>query len=121
VAQEARHPPFLSWPLWRDRTLWWLTLAGALTNAALFAYLCWGYATLPHALPMHFDPLGHPDRIGTRSELFRLPLIGLMALLVNGMLSGALHRRQRVASYLLLGGAIAAQALLGVALWALIE
>jgi len=119
VAQETHHGSLLTWPLWLDRTLWWLTLAGALANAALFAYLCWRYASLPPNLPLHFDPLGHADRIGTRSELFRLPLIGLLALLVNGVFCGVLHRRERLAGYLLLGGAIVMQALLGVGLWAL--
>ena len=119
LAQEARHAPFLTWPLWRDRALWGLALAGALANGVLFAYLCWRYASLSPFLPLHFDPLGHADRIGTRAELFRLPLIGLLALLVNGVLGGVFHSRQRLATYLLLGGAIVVQALLGVGLWAL--
>lgn len=119
VVQEVRHAPFLTWPLWRDRTLWWMTLAGVLANGALFAYLCWRYTSLPFFLPLHFDPLGHADRVGTRAELFRLPLIGLLALLVNGVLGGVLHPRHRLAGYLLLGGAIVVQALLGVGLWAL--
>jgi hypothetical protein len=119
VAQEARHPLFLTWSLWRDRTLRWLVLAGAIVNAALFGYLCWRYANLPLILPLHFDPLGYGDRVGARAELFRLPLIGLLMLLADGALSGVLHRRQRVASHLVLGGALLVQALLGVALWSL--
>jgi len=119
VVQEAHHAPFLTWPLWRDGTLWWLALAGALANGALFAYLCWRYTSLPLFLPLHFDPLGHPDRIGTRAELFRLPLIGLLALLVNGVLGGVLHPQQRLVGYLLLGGALLVQVLLGMGLWAL--
>ncbi|MEA3346078.1 MAG: PH domain-containing protein [Chloroflexota bacterium] len=117
--QEMHHAPFLGWPLWRDRTLWWLILAGALANGALLAYLCWRYPSLPRFLPLHFDPLGHADRIGTRGELFRLPLIELLTLLVNSVLSGILHRRGRLVSYLLPGGTIVVQALLGVALWKL--
>jgi len=119
LPQEERRASFLTWPLWRDRAFWWLALAGGLSNSALFAYLCWRYANLPLFLPIHFDPLGHADRIGTRAELFRLPLIGLMTLLVNSALGGLLYRWLRLAMYLLLGGALLAQVLLGVGLWAL--
>jgi len=119
VLQEARHPHLLTWSLWGDRKLWWLILAGVVANGALFAYLCWRYAALPPLIPLHFDRLGQADRIGARAELFRLPVIGLLALLLDGVLSGVLHPRHRVASYLLLGGAVMVQVLLGAGLWRL--
>lgn len=119
LPQEERRASFLTWSLWCDRIFWWLALAGGLVNSALFAYLCWRYADLPLFLPLHFDPLGQADRIGARAELFRLPLIGLLSLSVNSVLGGLLYRRLRLAMYLLLGGALLTQVLLGVGLWAL--
>ncbi len=121
LAQESRHPQYLGWPVWRDRILWYLALAGTLANGAQLAYLCWRYASLPLILPLHFDPLGQVDRTGTRAELFRFPLIGLLILSANSILSGMLHSRQRASSYLLLGGALLAQALLGLGLWRLTQ
>ena len=119
MTEEAHPARFLSWSVWGPRVLWWLILTGALANAVLFAYLCWRYPSLSSFLPLHFDTWGHADRIGTRDELFRLPLIGLLVLLVNGILGVVLSPRQRLASHLLLGGAIVVQVLLGVGLWAL--
>jgi len=118
--REEMHPaPVLAWPVWYDRMLWGLISAGVLANMALLAYLCWRYANLPPFLPMHFDPWRHPDRIGTRGELFRLPLIGFLYLAINSTLGAILSSRQRTATFLLLVGAIVVQSLLGAALWAL--
>jgi hypothetical protein len=121
LAQEARHPQCLGWSFWRDWILWCLALTSALANGAQLAYLCWRYASLPLMLPLHFDPLGQVDRTGTRAELFRLPLIGLLVLVANGIFSGVAHSRQRAASRLLLGGTLLVQALLGLGLWRLIQ
>ena len=119
MPQAVTYAPFTKWDLWRDRILWALILAGGLANTGLFAYLCSRYARLPLVLPLHFDPLGVADRVGSRSELFRLPLIGLLVLLANGVLSVLLHPRYRLARQLLLAGAIVVQALLGAALHSL--
>jgi hypothetical protein len=120
LAEEVRLSPVLAWHAWRDRALWGLALAGALANAWLFGYLCWRYTSLPSFLPVHFGPLGQPDRIGERSELFRLPLIGLLSLTVDTAVAMALPSWLRSAGYLLLGGAIVVQALLAVGLLALV-
>jgi hypothetical protein len=119
VAQEERHPRLITWMVGRGRALRWPVLAGILANGALFAYLCWRYSSAPLFLPLHFDAAGRGDRIGPRSELFRLPLIGLLALVVDSALGAALHPRFRVASYILVWGAFLIQGLLGIALWRL--
>jgi hypothetical protein len=121
LPEEVRLAPLATWRVWHDRTLWGLALAGALANALLFGYLCWRYASLPSFLPLHFDSLGQVDRIGERSELFRLPVIGLLALAVDATVAVILPSWLRPAGYLLVGGAIVVQALLGVALWALMR
>jgi len=121
LAQEARHPQFLGWSLWRDRTAWGLTAIGALANGAQLVYLCWRYAGLSLFLPLHFDPFGQVDRTGSRAELFRLPLIGLLVLVANGILGAVLHPRHRAASHFLLGGALLVQVLLALGLWRLTQ
>jgi hypothetical protein len=44
-----------------------------------------------------------------QADVFRLPAIGLVALIVNSSLGILIHSRQRVGAYLLWGGAIAVQ------------
>lgn len=105
VEAVSQGPAFLGWDIWRD----WLGLvligAGFLAVVALFGFLCARFPSLPRLLPLHFDAGGDPDRLGSRGQIFFLPLIGLMVLLVNGGLGIFLYRRERVGAYLLWAGA----------------
>ncbi|MBE9508399.1 MAG: DUF1648 domain-containing protein, partial [Chloroflexi bacterium] len=69
------------------------------------------FPTLPLLVPIHFDAAGNPDRLVPRGQSFIIPLIGLLTLLVNGTLGGLAYPRERVASYLLWGGAVLVQVL----------
>lgn len=109
--------PVLELPLWDDRWAHALLGAAAALNAALFAYVCLRYQGLPALLPLHFDALGEPDRIGPRAELFWLPAIGLVVLGANAALAAFLHARERLAAHLLLAAAALVQLLLAVAIW----
>ena len=121
LPEEVQLAPLAAWDVWRDRTLWGLALLGAVANVLLFGYLCWRYTSLPSFLPLHFGPLGQVDRIGERSELFRLPLIGLFAWTLDTAAAATLPACLRSAGYLLLGGAIVIQALLAVGLSSLMR
>lgn len=95
-------------------------LVGALV--ALGAMLLWlaaTYNSLPDLLPLHFDAQGNPDRIGDRSELLVLPIIGVGVYLVNGAVGLMLRLRYQMifAPYLLWAGALLVQILLWLALW----
>jgi len=109
--------PILELPLWGDRWMHALLGAAAALNAALFAYICQRYQGLPSLLPLHFDALGEPDRIGLRGELFWLPAIGLIVLGANTTLGALLYGRERLAAYLLFAAAVLIQLLLAVAIW----
>jgi uncharacterized membrane protein len=102
--------------LWRDRTAQGLLALAGLTMATLFGRLCWRYPSLPGRLALHFDATGQVDRIGQRSELFTLPVIGLIVLAVNLTLGFLLYRRERVGAYLVWGSAAAVHVLLWMAL-----
>jgi hypothetical protein len=112
VEPVSHGPAFLQWDFWKDR-LGLALLAGALAAVlALFGFLCARFPTLPRLLPLHFDAVGDPDRLGAQGRIFFIPLIGLIILLANGALGGALYRHERLATYLLWGGTVAVQALL---------
>jgi hypothetical protein len=59
------------------------------------------YSAVPMALPVQFDSLGSPLRIGTREQIFWLPGIGGAALALNGIVGGVLANRERVLARLL--------------------
>lgn len=109
--QEQRLPPLFSLGIWREHLALWLLLPGLALNVALFGYLAARYPDLPPRLILSFDPRGLGDRIGPRSELFLLPVIGLGILLLNGALAAWMHRRERVMAFLLLGNVLLIQAL----------
>ena len=93
VSYEHRQPGFLRRPIWRDRLAHLLLALGSGANLILFAYHCWRYPALGQA------------------DIFKLPAIGLFALTVNSSLGILIHSRQRVAAYLLWGGAVVVQLL----------
>jgi hypothetical protein len=111
LTHEERRAPWFGWALWTDQTAWALLGAALSINLALFGYIAIRFPGLDFQLPLHFNSLGQPDRIGTKMELFALPIIGLIVLGTNLVLGLALYRRERAGSYLLWGAAAAAQAL----------
>jgi hypothetical protein len=111
VEQSSRRPGFLNWAIWRDRLGLGLLAAGFLAVLALTGLLCFRFPALSRLVPLHFDAGGDPDRLGARGQIFIIPLIGLLTLVANGVLGGLLYRHERVASYLLWGGAILIQVL----------
>jgi len=112
VEQSNEHPAFFDWPLWSDRIAHYLLITGATMCLLLFGLVCLRYPHLPPILPLHYDVLGLPDRTGPASQAFLLPLIGLLALIVNTLLGGLFYRREKVAAYLLWGGTLVVQVLL---------
>lgn len=111
VDQMSQQPAFLSWSLWSDRLGMGLLAGALLLLIALFGYISLRYPALAELQPLHFDASGQPDRWGTRTQIFTLPFIGLLALIANGGLGFLVYARERPAAYLLWSGAIGAQLL----------
>jgi hypothetical protein len=106
VEQSSKRPGFLDWSIWQDLLGLGLLALGLVALLALVGLLCFKFPALPRLVPLHFDAAGNPDRLGPRTQVFIIPLIGLLALLINGVLGGLAYRRERVASYLLWGGSV---------------
>jgi len=115
VEQSSKRPGFLNWPIWQDWLGLGLLAAGFLALLALVGLLCFQFPALPHLVPLHFDVAGNPDRLESRGQIFIIPFIGLLALLLDGALGGLAYRDERVASYLLWGGTILVQVLVWIA------
>ena len=64
------------------------------------------YAALADSLPLHTDVTGSPIQIA-KQDLFHIPLLGFVCLMVNAALGIAVHPRERLLARLLwLGGAV---------------
>lgn len=112
VEQGSRLPGFVHWEIWRDRLGLGMLLASCALLLALVGVLCFYFPALPRVVPLHFSATGSPDRMGERSGVFIIPLIGLLTLLCNGSLGALAYRRDRMVSYLLWGGALLVQLLI---------
>lgn len=120
LGQEMRPAFWLAWPFWRDRRAWMLLGAAVIINLGLFGYLSARFPYLDIQLPLHFNRWGQVDRIGTKIELFTLPIIGLIILGTNTALGLALYKRERAGSYLLWGAAAATQVLFWLAAFSVV-
>lgn len=117
VSTELKRPPLWTWPLWRDYGALALILLGLLGVLVMFGALAFRYPGLSSDLPLHFDVNGLPDRIAAKSELFLLPVIGLIVWLFNTGSGVWLYRHvQRGAAYLMWLGALLMQGIAGLAL-----
>jgi len=112
VEQGSLLPGFAHWAIWRDRLGLGMMLASFVILLALVGLLCFYFPALPDTVPLHFGVTGSPDRLGARSNIFIVPLIGLATLLCNGTLGALAYRRERMVSYLLWGGAALIQILI---------
>lgn len=101
---------FLQWPFWDDRQAHLMLAAVGLLNLALFAYLTAVYGRLPAPIPLHFNRLGEVDRLATPDRLFVLPLIGLVAWIINGLWGWIFYQQaQKLPAHLLWGTAVIIQ------------
>ena len=117
VRQESTRAAYVDWPIWQDRVAQGVLLGGVLLCAILFGMLLFRYPHLPNVLPMHYDAAGRVDRIAPRSEVFDLPIIGLIAWATNLVLGILFYRRQRMLSYLAWSGTLVVLVLILMALW----
>ncbi|MCB0184644.1 MAG: hypothetical protein KDE31_10280 [Caldilineaceae bacterium] len=91
--------------------------AGLLGVLLLFGILMIQFPDLPNPLPVRYTRDGLPDLVQDKDLLFRLPLIGLFAWIVNGLWGMLMAwRRQPIGAYLLWSGTIVVQAFLLMAL-----
>lgn len=115
VAQVSIRPEIFDWPLWSDRLALGLVGAAGIACLLLFGYTCLRFPDLAPRVALHFDATGLPDRFGSRSQVFLLPIIGLMSLGVDLVAGLPLYLRDRVGAYLIWGGALVVQVVAWVA------
>jgi hypothetical protein len=111
MQQSTKRPSILDWAIWQDSLGLALLGAAMLALVSLLGMISFRFPALPMLIPLHFGASGSPDRLGPRVEIFLVPLIGLLTLLINGVLGSLFYRRDRVASYMLWGSSVLIQLL----------
>jgi len=112
VAQAPDRLYLAAQPFWDDRVAQLLAVAAAATFFAMFAYVFREYPRLPESIALSFPHLDGVTRVGSKSELLKLPMTGVGVLLVNVALGFIAHAWERMVGYLLLAATIAAEGIL---------
>lgn len=107
AAQRALDPVRI---LNTDRLGLILIAAGLLGSVLLFGALMVRFPGLPGVMAVRYSAEGIPELVRSKETLFLLPLIGLVAWIVNGLWGLIMAmRRQRPGAYLLWGGTLVVQ------------
>lgn len=121
--EERTFPaPWARLALWSDPLSLRLILAAALLSAFAFAWLAWHYPDLPAFVSLRFtfdvaQGASAPGMMGPKSGTWRLPTVGLLALVANIAVAAAAHERGfAVAARLLLAGAALVELALAIVL-----
>jgi Bacterial PH domain/Protein of unknown function (DUF1648) len=115
ITWQQRPPSTVPWTALADA---WLPACAGLALIALLATLAivtQRYDALPDQLPLHFDASGQTSQIAPKSDLLRLPLLGLVCLVVNWGVGVVVHARERILGRLLWLGGIVVQLVLLIA------
>jgi hypothetical protein len=104
---RVRRSPVLGRVLPADRLGTVLLVGGAVGVLLLFGVVMITFPDLPEVLTVRYNGAGLPEEIRAKTALFRLPVIGLLAWLINGVVGmSLLARQQRTGAYMLWGGAL---------------
>lgn len=121
--EERTFPaPWARLALWSDGISLGLVWTAAALVVFAFAWLAWHYPALPAKVSLRFTydtaaGASLPGQTGPKSGVWRLPTVGLLALIANVAVAAAAHeRRMAVAARLLLAGAVLVEFVLGVVL-----
>lgn len=118
VVLPIAHAP---WSALRDRWLPWALGVAALLLLAAVGVVAFRYVDLPDLIPLRFDAAGRPNLLGPPTDLLKLPLGGVVVLLLNFALGIWLNPREPLLARMLWVGAALVQAILLIAVVRLVQ
>lgn len=90
---------------------------GLLLNSAFALVLRQRFDTFPELIALHFNPFGEADLIGSKNDIFKLPLIGGLIWAANALLAVVASPLDRVLARAALGTSVFVAALLCIGAW----
>jgi hypothetical protein len=100
-------PTAAPWTAFADAWLPICIALGTLLLLLVVAAITIRFDALPDQIPIHFDAVGRPSQIAPRTDLLRLPLLGLICLAVDWAVGVWVHPREKeLARMIWIGGAV---------------
>lgn len=121
-AGEYAEMDILNWSVWPEKKALILLGVSVILNLLLFATLAVLHSRLPEQVSLHFGQFGDVDRTGSPSELFILPLIGLLTW-VGAAIGGWFFyylRHEKPVAYIILGFTVVIEVATWIAVFGLI-
>ena len=94
----------------------WMIAAALVLNLSLFAYVFYAFPALPKIMALSYTALGEIALIGSKSEVFRFPILALLILTLNVLLASLVVKKERLGAQLCLGAGILVQIFFWVAM-----
>jgi hypothetical protein len=113
--RELLRSDILLSPIRHDRIARILAGASLAGILGLIAYVAIWLPTLPPFLPLHYNGVGSVDLLGPRTDLFKMPGIGVATFIADLVVATAIYRRERWAALTLVGASVLVQIILIVA------
>jgi|SRR3989339_478728 len=104
----------------QDRFLRMSVLLGALFNTMMWLLLAYRISTFPAIMPLHYNIYYGIDLYKPWIYIFVMPVVGLVFLIGNVLLSLFTFRRDKTLSYLLVGSASFVQLIILIAAFTVI-
>ena len=104
-------------PIWTDRWAIGLAVLGLALNAGFALFLWQRFETFPELIALHFNAFGEADLIGSKTEIYKLPLIGAVVWGSNAALAVVSSPHDRVLARAALGVSVSVQALICLGAW----
>ena len=86
-----------------------------LLNIGLWSGLGWQARNFAELIALHYNIYFGIDLLGSRYQIFLLPILGLIFLIINFLLGLAIYRQEKILSYFLVGASSFAQIILSLA------
>ncbi len=104
-------------PIWTDRWAVALALLGLAVNAG-FAFVLWSrFETFPELIALHYNAFGEADLIGSKSEIYKIPLISTIIWASNTALAIVTSPYDRVLARAVLGVAVLVVGMFAIGAW----
>lgn len=104
-------------PIWTDRWAVALAVLGLAVNAG-FAFVLWyRFESFPELIALHYNAFGEADLIGSRNEIYKIPLISTIIWASNTALAVVTSPYDRVLARTILGVAVLVVVMFAIGAW----